>query len=255
MIYMGDFFNNLTVEEQEDLSFLVEAVEATKDRYKISLSPSDLAAWEAAGKVYTRKKDELEKKYSSLEVAPAAKWGDFEPTKNRSAVYRFLLGVGYEIKERTFQRHAKKGAIQTNEEGFFTKKLTRDYIRTQGLVSKFENISEPSVEVVLDKATHDAKKAKYAALREKEKWKREKKLVGSRQEFNMELAGRLVVLDNVLRGFADKYVSELVVIVGGKLEKRDDFVSFWLQKFDEEIRKMARPIDYEVIFKNGKTNE
>lgn len=246
---------NLGEEEKENLSFLREAVESTKKKYKESLSPEDLHAWEAASEAYERKKSSLQKKYSQNSDTPAVKWDDFEPTTNRSAVYRFLVNIGYEIKERTFQRHAKKGAIQTNEEGFFTKKLTRDYIRTQGLVSKFENISEPSVEVAIDKAVHDGEKAKWAARRERLKWEKESKRVGSRQEFNLELAARLVVLDNVLRGFADKYVSELIVIVGGKLDKRDDFVSFWIKKYDEEIRKLARPIDYEVIFRNDGTDE
>lgn len=251
----SDFLKNLGEEEKESLSFLREAVESTKKKYKESLSPEDLHAWEAASEAYERKESSLQKKYSQACDTPAVKWDDFEPTTNRSTVHRFLKGLGYDIAPRTFQRHAAKGTIQTNEKGFFTKKLTRDYIRTQGLVSNFENISEPSVEVVLDKAAHDAKKAKYSALREEEKWKRQIKLVGSRQEFNLELAARLVVLDNILRGFADKYVSELIVIVGGKLDKRDDFVSFWIKKYDEEIRKMARPIDYEVIFRNDGTDE
>jgi hypothetical protein len=244
--------------ERESLDFLSESVERTKKKYSESLLPDDLAAWEAATAAYDKKSASLEKKYADAvdhEDAPSAAWADFEPTKNRSAVQRFLVGLGYDIPPRTFQRHAKKGDIKTSEDGFFTKKLTRDYIRTQGLVSKFENISEPSVEIVLDKAVHDAKRAKYAALREEEKWKREKKMVGSREEFNLELAGRLVVMDNVLRGFADKYASELVVLVGGQIDKRDDFVSFWIKKFDEEMKKLSRPINYEVIFRRGDAGE
>lgn len=241
--------------EKDSLSFLAAAVEEAQAAYKEGKGSEQLQAYEDAQAAYEKKYAALEKKYAKqAEAKTVESWDDFEDTKKISVVLRSLQGLGYDIKQKTLYNHAKTGALQKNLDGFYTKRLTRKYVRDRGLRSSRDEISLPDDAGATDKAVHDAKKSKYQALNEQHRYLRNAGKLGSRQEFNLQMAGRIAVLDNRLRGFMDQHGAEFIGIVGGNQDRKADLSDLWVQKLSEVMRGMAKPLDYKVIFKSDEEN-
>ena len=185
-----------------------------------------------------------------IEYDENSSWDDFQDTKNKAEVLRFLLALGYNIPQRTLYNHAKTGVLRTNLDGFFTRKLTRKYIRDTGALSTREDISEPSEEITVQRSIHDQERAKWLAKTEKLKYEKLARKLGSKQEFNLQMAARLAVIDNTFRNFIDNHAIEFIALVGGNMEKKDELVIFWVNKLNSAMRELSKPIDYEVIFKS-----
>jgi len=237
--------------ERASLSFLASAVEATQTAYETGHTSEQLVACQESQAAYEKKYAALVKKYKKKDEAKTIEsWSDFEETKKISVVLFFLSALGYKVAERTLYRHAKNGTLRKNEAGYFTEKLTRKYVRTEGLVSSRDDVSFSDVVGGADKSRHDTEKSKWQALNEKQRYLRSVGKLGSRQEFNLQMAARLAVLDSKMRGFVDQYSAEIIAIVGGNQENRNDLSEFWLQRFNEAMRELSRPLDYRIIFKN-----
>ena len=238
--------------EKDALFFLAGAVEDAQAAYKDSPSGEHLLAYENAQAAYEKKYASLVKKYKKkANEKTVESWDDFENTKKISVVLRSLQGLGYDVKQKTLYNHAKTGVLQKNLDGFYTKKLTRKYVRERGLRSSRDEIFLTEDSGTTDKALHDAKKAKYQALNEQQRYLKNKAKLGSRHEFNLQMAGRLALLDSRLRGFIDQHGAEFIALVGGDQDKKADLYDFWVKKFSAVMREMSKPLDYKIIFKSN----
>lgn len=248
---IDDLKEYCTDPESTSLSFLAGAVEATQAAYEEGRTSEQLAAYQEAQAAYEKKYAALVKKYKKKSAGKTIEsWNDFEVTKKISVVLRFLLALGYDVKQKTLYNHAKTGALQKNLDGFYTEKLTRRYVRERELKSKRDDVSLPDSGSA-GKSIYDTEISRWRAAKEKQSFLKNQGLLGSRGEFNLQMAARLAVLDSKMRGFIDQYSAEIIAIVGGDQEKRNDLSGFWLQIFNEAMREMSRPLDYRVIFKNN----
>jgi len=160
-----------------------------------------------------------------------------------------LESLGYNVPpQRSFYRQL--GDQYRNPDKQFTVKLVRKYVREHALVSPADTMltGDDSGGLAVDKLRAETKKLQEQARREQLKRQKEEGKLGSREDFELELAARVAVLDLGIKQWIALKAPELIVLVNGDQQKKHDLESLFLAFWDERMSNFSKNISYEVIF-------
>ena len=152
----------------------------------------------------------------------ASPWNKFDPTKSKKDVMDFLKSLDYNVPpQRSFYRQL--GNQYRNSDKQFTVKLVRKYVREHALVSANDTMltGDDSGGLAVDKLRAETKKIQEQARREQLKRQKEEGKLGSREDFELELAARIAVLDLGIKQWISLKSPELIALVNGDQQKKD----------------------------------
>jgi len=234
-------------EEGARIKVLHNANLVTLKAYSTEPSKKNLENWQAAEAAYNA---ELEKYKADdqPEAEGSVAWSAFEDTANKQAVLRFLVAAGYQVAERTFYRHCKKGQLSQNENGLYTRRLVKAYAIAALLPpageEKTEDLESIKARLQIKKLEDEIARSRFADGKDRKRYIK-------RDEIDHEMAARAVVLDSGTEHLFRTKAREWCVLVGGDPERAPELVEALLGGWHALLNRYASTEEFTVIFEMG----
>lgn len=191
--------------------------------------------------------------YDSPDTTPHEPvWADFVDTSVQFDVLIYLQETGWAVKKQTFYNHCSDGKLKKNRKGFFTKRAVKKYAETwlvhNGLGT---TVSASEENLAKEKLRQEIKRIETSENHDRFKLDVLKKKYVERSKLEVELSSRLVVLDHGLEYMFKVNIAEMVVLVGGDVDKAPLLLDMLLKKKDEQLTHFANMEDFTVAFDEG----
>ncbi len=165
--------------------------------------------------------------------------------KSLRDIANYLDSLGYKLSKSKVGRDLKERGIKKNSDGIYPGKAVLEYAAT--LERKGDAGLGPA-ELQAQKAAMEIdllglKTAKFEFEIDREKGKYILK-----KDFDAELAARAVVLDSGFRHFFATRAREMIVTVGGKIDKTADLLELLNQGLNEQLNVYASQDVFQVLF-------
>jgi len=216
-----------------DLQLLITVKENAKRKLLDDPTQADIAAYERAAQTLER--------FLKREESDALLF------KNRTEVLKYLKKQGYKIGKSKLYNDAAAGWLRVQDDGSILEKDLTRYIKRAGLV-KLSAIKKDQPDSLAQlKATHELEKLKeqIAELRFKREVAQGKYI--PRDQFEMEIASRLVVLEAGLRHFIQSNLVEWVELAEGKTSQVAALREAMNAGLDEQFNEFADMERFQVI--------
>ena len=167
--------------------------------------------------------------------------------KNIRDVVKSLQTEGWKVSQSTVYKHRGEGKIKAEADGSFTLRNVTTYARN------FLMLKDSKQKVADEELNRQKIKAEILRLEEQAKLAQVKRAIEEgkyieRSSFELELAARAGVLDNMRKANIQARASERVALVGGDTDKVRDLITFDLELHDEEMNAFATLKQFHVIF-------
>jgi len=243
-------------EQKIDLKILANVAASAKKECAAHPTNANRKAWKEAEAALAEECDRIEA--AAAATSPTSlNWSDYADTANKAEVLRHLQGMGYQISQRTFYRHCKRGKLHKNTDGVYSRRLVKQYVKEAGL---YRPGREPDSggnpeDLAAEKLQAEVEKLKASGARERLKLERERGRLIERDLLYPELAARAVTLDTGFRQMVHVEASMLIQLVGGNLNRQTEFVDYLLQAWNELMNGYASTDEFEVFFIQDKEEE
>ena len=179
-------------------------------------------------------------------VSSACDWKQFEDTRNRADVLRFLKKQQWQVTDRTFYRHCKDGKVRKNRNGFYTSRMVKKYAETWLTRPSGKTVQQEGEDLLAEKTREEIERIRVDREHRRFKFEVEQKLYLPRADVEAELAGRAIVLDNGLTYLIQANANELIALVGGDQTRSGELVAFLVEKKDRLMNEYAAMGDFVV---------
>ncbi len=172
----------------------------------------------------------------------------FEKTKTALRVLEWLQDVGYQIEKSQFYQHAADGKVGKDRQGFFTPKLVKKYasahLRREDTGQTEDKAGD---ELFREKQKAELLKIKLHNRKAEIEVAEVENRVVSRDDFERELAGRLIVLDSGVKTVHATSAPELVALVNGDPSKMDELIAALDGYWGDLLNQYASTEDWAVV--------
>jgi len=166
--------------------------------------------------------------------------------KTQAEVVRYLHSLGYtDANKATVSLAVRNKVLVPNRYGFPKKdveKWAEQRYSTQDQKLDLVELKKRKLAAEIRKAEADAAKKEHELKAVKERWL-------PREDFELEVAARLTMLEQILRQFGAETLAEIIEVVGGDPSRLPDAISIYDTQLDEALRKYA---DVKVFYAAGK---
>ena len=162
-------------------------------------------------------------------------------------VLPYLKEAGWKISQRTLYRHRRQGLLRPEPAGNFSRKAVDKYASNY-------LVATGSVEKIADERLHRKKLELEVSLRDEELKIRKFRYgveIGQYMliaDFDLQMAGRAVVLEAGLKGTFQARAGEFVAMVNGDEKKTGELVRTMLGELDQALNEFATTREFHVIF-------
>ena len=184
-------------------------------------------------------------------MAAIRAWAEFEDGKNKADILRQLQDLGYEVSQRTFYRHCAQGKCRTGKGGVYTRRQVKAYVEAEGLRrngSDPEDSEGPNSALSVEKQKLENDKLRFHNLNAELDYKRKQGLLIDRESFYLELASRIVALDNGFLQMIEIESPALIAAIGGDMARQPEFISLLRGMWNELLNSYATVEEIEVLF-------
>ena len=167
--------------------------------------------------------------------------------KNRYHVWQYLKAQGWKVARGTFYNHVKEGRLRPDARGVFSLEKIEKYLnfnlKTKELAKteKLERVQEK-------KARLEANLLEVKVNRERLKYNLEQGKSILRDDVELELAGKAVVLETNLKAMILARAGEFVALVEGQEKKTGELVRAMMTELDQALNEFATTREYQVVF-------
>lgn len=174
-------------------------------------------------------------------------WSNYNETKTKSEVLRYLIDAGWQVKRQTFYNHCNDGKLRVNRQGIYSRRMVKKYAESY-LVHASVGVKKDDHEINLATTKTQKEIARISTAEEHERFKldilRGKYIL--RDDVYRELASRGVVLNNGLEYLFQAHLAEMIALVGGDQQKAPELLKFLQDKKDEQLNAFANMGEFRV---------
>lgn len=170
--------------------------------------------------------------------------------KNRMEVMEYLQDLGYGVQKSKIYNDCKTGILRMQPDKTILESAIKDYIRhpESGLIKAAELGEKKEAEdLSLEKLRLEVANQRIKNQDLQLKLDRERGRYLPRDDFEMELASRAAVLDSGLRHAVNIRAAELIHLIGGRQEKRAEFIKAFQEILDEQLHRFSSTRTFQVM--------
>lgn len=177
-------------------------------------------------------------------------WSEFEDCKKPADLLRQLLALGYDVTQRTLYRHCKSGRCGKNESGHFSRRMVTAYVEAEGLTRNGEIVSDsgPDVSLAIEKQRLENEKLEIHNSHARLKMQKDAGGLIEREGVFLEIAARLVALDNTFRQKIETNLPAIITLVKGDMGRQPELTQYVFTLWDELLNSFATLDEFEVLF-------
>lgn len=227
---------------ETDLPTLLRAKEEAKRRMRDDPSPQNVSVFEKASRL-------LEARMDKSNDTGA---GDL---RSVAAVLGHLQESGRKVRKSKLYQDVKSGLLARRADGAFRRADVDAYAQTLPLVAVPEKDSDRIKELAQRRQEATIRKIEEETERIRFRREVERGRYIPREDVELELAGRAVVLESGIRQAVEMHVLELVELVGGDPRRSQEFLERFETMLDGALNEYAATAEYEVTFTDAATEE
>jgi hypothetical protein len=232
--------------EETDLAVLITAKEEAKQMVRDKPTPAALAALRQASAMLKEhveqnpmEEDQPETGHQDSEL--------YEETKRGSAVLRWLQACGYQREKSQFYDDIKFGRLRSNNDGVFTVRLVKKYARTLPRIGTGKTEAEEKMDLGQQKQQEEIEKLRLHNSKAKFEFDVEQGKYFPREDFERELAARLVVLDSGIERLIRDSTAKMIHISGGDQKNSEHLIDFLVAAKNDLLNSYATTKTYHVL--------
>ena len=168
-------------------------------------------------------------------------------------VWHYLRGKDWKISRAAFYDHCIEGKLRPSKTGKYEIKAVAIYAKTH-LVDKITGEKVDDAELQRRKLEADTKRSETAAARAEYDFGIIQGKYIPREDVELELAGRAVVLDSALKYMVQSRAHEWVRLVGGDPANPPDLIEAMGNDLDQTLNEFARSDNFQVVIKADEQN-
>ncbi len=233
--------------KKTDLQVLIGAKEEAKRRVMDNPSPAALAALDRATRMLNDFLSAKEQGDGQDPEEPAAKETPFTDTKNAAEVLRWLQDNGYQKEKTQFYDDIREGRLRKNGQGVFTFRLVKKFARTIPRSATGKSDAEGRLDISYQKQEEEVAKLRINNEREKFKFDLERGKYVDRNQLDLELAARLVVLETGLRRLAADKAPAYIHIASGDQARAEELAHAMTADFAGLLNSYATTRTFHVL--------
>jgi hypothetical protein len=246
-----------TEAEQTELKVLSNASTVNLKAVNSDPSAANIKNWAAVKDALIAERERLQAKYMPQEGAVssdgvATEWRDFKDTKVKAEVLSQLEVMGYQLTQRTFYRHCSKGKCRKGEKGLYTRRLVKAYVESEGIIragaSEDKGQGGNETSLALEKLRRENEKLEIHNTHARLKMEKDSGQLIEREGVYLEIAARLVTLDNSFRQKIETEAPTLITMVKGDMGRMPEFTAHLFLLWDEMLNSFATLDEFEVLF-------
>lgn len=174
-------------------------------------------------------------------------WRELAATKNKAEVLQFLQQSGWDVKRQRFYNHCSQGKLLLNRDGYYTWRAVKKYAETNLVRSDTgESAEQAETRLAETKLQKEIERLEIRNRRESFQEQVELGLYLLRENVEMELCARAVILDGGLEHMIRSKTAEIVALCNGEQRLVSDCIEFWLERKDELMNNFARMDGFDV---------
>jgi hypothetical protein len=227
---------------ETDLPTLLKAKEEAKRRMREDPSPQNVSVFEKASRM-------LEARMDKTEQGVAPTFSDV------GQVLAYLQEQGRKVKKSKLYNDVKAGLVPRRAEGYFLRKDVEAYAETLPLVAMPEKDSDRIKELAQRRQMATIEKIEEETARIRFKREVERGRYIPREDVELELASRAVVLESGIRQAVEMNVLDLIHLVGGSPRKSQEFLERFEAMLDSALNEYASTAEFEVTIAHDAADE
>lgn len=227
---------------ETDLPTLLKAKEEAKRRMREDPSTQNVTVFEKASRM-------LEARMVKADQPAETAFTDV------GAVLRHLERQGRKVKKSKLYNDVKAGLLARQADGRFSPSDVETYAQTLPLVAMPEKDCDRIKELAQRRQVATIQKIEEETARIRFKREVERGRYIPRDDLELELAGRAVVLESGIRQAVEMNVLDLIHLVGGDPRKSQEFLERFEEMLDSALNEYASTAEFEVTIKNDATEE
>jgi hypothetical protein len=184
-------------------------------------------------------------------------WVEFTESKNKAEILRQLQDLGYEITQRTFYRHCAQGKCRKAENGLYTRRLVKAYVNSPEGPARTggdrDDQDGPNDVLSIEKYRQEILKIKNHNRMADLEYKKKEGLLIEREALYLELAARVVTLDNGFMQSLEMQAPEIIAAIGGDISRTPEFIAVVTAFWHELLNTYATTDEFEVLFEDAES--
>jgi hypothetical protein len=179
------------------------------------------------------------------------------PWKTKQGVLQYLLHTGWDIKKQTFYNHSGSlseknpygGKLAKEKGGFYTKKAVDKYAEQflSRVDSEHDVKNEETTSMVAQKQEEEVGRIRADRRLKEITIQKELKKIIPREDFERELALRLLVLHTDYKNLINTEADRIIHLVNGDLKSMSDFIAALMDLFDKCLQSYATTKKFHVL--------
>lgn len=179
--------------------------------------------------------------------SPAEELPEYQETKNGADVLRWLQACGYQREKSQFYDDIRDGYLRANGDGVFTKRLVKKYVQALPRIGTGKTEAEEKMDLGQQKQQEEVEKLRLHNSKAKFEFEVEQGKYLPREDFERELAARLVVLDSGLERMVRDNAAKIIHIAGGDQKNSEHVVDFLITAKNDLLNSYATTKTYHVL--------
>ncbi|MBU1001936.1 MAG: hypothetical protein KKE73_05390 [Proteobacteria bacterium] len=220
---------------ETDIPTLLKAKEEAKRRMRNDPSPQNVSVFEKASRM-------MEARMGKTDHVQT------ENLASITAVLEYLLDCGRKVRKSKLYQDVKTGLLARQPGGGFSKAAVDAYAQALPLVAVPKVDSDNIKELARRRQEATIQKIEEETARIRFKREAERGRFIPREQVELELAGRAVVLETGLRQAVEMNVLDLIHLVDGDPRKSQRFLEVFEGYLNEALNQFASKAEFEVTF-------
>ena len=179
-------------------------------------------------------------------------WAEFLDSKKKADILRQLHDLGYDLTQRTFYRHCAQGKCRVGKSGLYTRRQVKSYVEAEGIVrltAEIEDETEaPSSALSVEKQILENEKLRLHNESAAMNNRKQAGLLIEREALYLELAARVVALDNGFRQMVEVNCPAMITAMNGDMGRQPEFSDLLLTYWNDLLNSFATTEEFEVLF-------
>lgn len=162
-------------------------------------------------------------------------------------VLNYLKESGWSISKTSLYRHFNQGKF-VSRDGLFLKtdidRYAKIHLKEKATGKRNQDATE---ELQREKVKKEVQRLEIEIKHKQLLLDRLSKSLISRENIEIELAGRAIILETGLKHWIHTSVMEWIRMVSGNADKENELIYHMTRSLDEHLNGYAKPIDYRII--------
>ncbi|WP_461210409.1 hypothetical protein [Desulfocurvus sp. DL9XJH121] len=220
---------------ETDLPTLLRAKEEAKRRMRDDPSPQNVSVFEKASRM-------MEARMANVDqTAP-------EVLTSVAAVLDRLQAGGRKVRKSKLYQDVKAGLLARQADGGFPCAAVDAYAETLPLAALPKDDADRNKDLARRRQEATIRKIEEETARIRFRGEVERGRYIPREDVELELAGRAVVLESGIRQAVEMHVLDLIHLAGGDPRKSQEFLERFETMLDGALNEYAAPAEFEVTF-------